>query len=187
MTLPVREDGFTLIEVLVVVFIVAVLAFIALPQYTRTVEHSKAEDALTTLHLMAAAHRMYSIDHGSTYLGADGETNPISDSCTLDTAKCSDPSVTGACKLLACGYLSPQNWEGKAYEFYVIPNVKDAVGGIYCKSDLDNALACAKRKTGSSPGTDADPYKDWGYVIDIRTKATALPTAKTYPDAAPPP
>lgn len=182
---PVREDGFTLIEVLVVVFIVAILAFVALPQYSRTVEHSKAEDALTTLQLMAAAHRMYAIDHGGAYLGAAGETNPIADSCTVDTAKCGDPSVTGACKLLACGYLSPQNWAGKAYSFYVIPNAED--GTSTCNSLQANAIACAKRKTGSSPGTDATPYKDWGYVVDIRTKATALPVGQSYPDAAPPP
>ena len=41
--------GFTLLELLMVVIIIAILASIALPQYLRTAERSRASEALTNL------------------------------------------------------------------------------------------------------------------------------------------
>jgi prepilin-type N-terminal cleavage/methylation domain-containing protein len=41
--------GFTLLELLMVVIIIAILASIALPQYLRTAERSRASEALTLL------------------------------------------------------------------------------------------------------------------------------------------
>ena len=44
-----KRSGFTLLELLMVVIIIAILAAVALPQYLRVVERSRAAEALTML------------------------------------------------------------------------------------------------------------------------------------------
>jgi prepilin-type N-terminal cleavage/methylation domain-containing protein len=50
-----NKKGFTLIELLVVVLIIGILAAIALPQYFKAVEKSRATEALSILGSLAAA------------------------------------------------------------------------------------------------------------------------------------
>lgn len=68
-----NRKGFTLIELLVVVLIIGILAAIALPQYTRTVEKSRASEALLNLKALSdAAQRLYLLNGDSTYTGIGG-------------------------------------------------------------------------------------------------------------------
>ncbi|ACC98830.1 PilE-like protein [Elusimicrobium minutum Pei191] len=65
-----NNKGFTLIELLVVVLIIGILAAIALPQYTKTVEKSRAAEALLNLKAISdAANRFYLMNN--TYNGID--------------------------------------------------------------------------------------------------------------------
>lgn len=57
--------GFTLIELLVVVLIIGILASVAMPQYNKAVEKSRATQALAILKSLYAAQEAYYMANGS--------------------------------------------------------------------------------------------------------------------------
>ena len=59
-----RLGGFTLIELLVVVLIIGILSAIALPQYQKAVEKSRAAEALTNLRAIVNAMQLSKMANG---------------------------------------------------------------------------------------------------------------------------
>ena len=62
-TLRKRSKGFTLIELMIVVAIIAILAAIAIPQYKRFQAKAKAAEAKTNLGAIATAEESYHAEH----------------------------------------------------------------------------------------------------------------------------
>lgn len=57
------REGVTLLEILIVVIIVAILAGVAMPNYARTVEKAKVQEAEGILTTIYQAQRIYRLDY----------------------------------------------------------------------------------------------------------------------------
>lgn len=81
-----NTKGFTLIELLVVVLIIGILAAIALPQYFKAVEKSKAAEALSLFGTIVGAEQRY-------YMVRDGFTTKYTD-LDIDFSGAADSTFT---------------------------------------------------------------------------------------------
>jgi type IV pilus assembly protein PilE len=104
--LPYRQPGFTLVELLVVVAVVAILAGIAYPNYVKQVQKSRRVDAQGALLQMANALERWHTLHNSSYANstaAGGTTagKPVAAICptaldSADSNNCNWPNGGGA-------------------------------------------------------------------------------------------
>lgn len=78
-----RTSGFTLIELLVVVMVMSVLTAIAMPQYRKAMDRSKAAEAMQILPALFESRERWMIEHQCKW--EEGEVSDCSD--TLNFAK----------------------------------------------------------------------------------------------------
>ena len=60
---PKRREGFTLVEIMIVIAIIALLSAIALPGFLRARKRSQAASVLTDLRLIDSAVEQYALEH----------------------------------------------------------------------------------------------------------------------------
>jgi prepilin-type N-terminal cleavage/methylation domain-containing protein len=147
-------NGFTLIELVIVVLIMGILAAVAVPSYMRSMENSKADDALSMLAMIGATNRMFGLDHSGSY--ATGSF-PTSGACGSAACPTSGP-YNDPCALVWCGYLADTDWGSKPYQFAGAGNATATAACTISGSAGTNVVACAKRKSGD--------YAVWWYAIN---------------------
>jgi len=141
--------GFTLIELLVVVLIIGILAGVAVPSYLKSVETTKADDAVALVNMIGTTNKMFALDHSNSFVTG---TFPTTANAGCGPGTCPTSGFTNACALVWCKYLSDQNFGSKPYTFYACDPALGACGA----SGGSNASAGAKRKSGT--------YAAWGYT-----------------------
>jgi len=88
-----RETGFTLLEVMIVVAIVAILAAIALPSYSDYVTRGRINEATTGLENFRQLYEQYFLDN-RTYVGACAAYQPQVQAQILTTNGTADFAIT---------------------------------------------------------------------------------------------
>lgn len=163
-----RRNGFTLIEMLVVVLIIGILASVAVPSYMKSVETTKADDAVALTNMIGTTNKMFALDHSNNYIVG---TFPTTANTGCGAGACAPTTYTSACNLVWCKYLADQNFGSKPYTFYAC----SPSGGACGSSGGSGGTAGARRKSGT--------YSAWGYMQDSQGVITgygASVPAPTY-------
>ncbi|MBI3548731.1 MAG: prepilin-type N-terminal cleavage/methylation domain-containing protein [Elusimicrobia bacterium] len=163
---PLGRAGFTILEVLIVVFIIGMMAFFAVPKYMKSSENSKADAARSLLSTVAASNRSYYQDH-QRYTSGN-----LTSACR--TATCNVGSGGGfdsVCNLIACKYLPYQNYDGGPW----VIGTCDPGSSTTC--GVQGFLATAHRRVKSEGpnGTNGEPFAHWSYRVDASGRMTGSP------------
>ena len=169
-----NRRGFTLIEIVIVLMIIGILASFGVPQYLRTIESGKADDAVALVNQIGMTNRMFALDHQGVYVA--GLFPNGSNGCGCAAGTCSAYTITppgpfnNACALVCCTYLSDQDWANKPYNFRACDPVSGGGGGT---------CAAGRVAVGNRRNSAYAPYSSWGYQMDSSGRITPSGGAPT--------
>lgn len=136
--------GFTLIELLVVVLIIGILASVAMPQYNKAVEKSRATQALAILKSLYAAQETYYMANGSYATSFDeldisvpwaGATKWLNSSASTDTRSNDKWSLqiykSGEYAAIYLGRISGE-YKGAGWTMSLKGSISGDNGTLYC-------------------------------------------------------
>lgn len=168
MQLSPRRGGYTLIELIVVVLIVGILAAYGVPQYLRSVENSRADDAVALVNMIGTTNRMFAMDHNNAFATGDFPSAQAAGGCGAGVCPAAGPYA--ACALVYCKYLADQDFGIKLYTFSACS------GAGACAGQAGAFVAGAAREAPASA-----PFDSWALTMDVNGRITAYGTAPPTP------
>lgn len=152
-------SAFTLIELLAVVLIIGILAAVALPQYQKAVEKSRAVQALTAVKSLAQAEEAYYLAHGEytdQFDKLDIEFPPLSGGWRLSAASEFDDVVENDWGVSAYKRFGPAD-DVFAYVFTYYFSPKE----LACMCDRSECPLCASFPHTRADCHEADKHNDF--------------------------
>ena len=111
---PAQMNGFTLIELMITMGVLAVVAAIAIPAYTGYVATSRLTEGWNNLHALNAAEVQFSLDNNGVYFdGASAATLKTNSGNLWTRAEASGENFTYVVALTATGYTATASGTNK--------------------------------------------------------------------------
>lgn len=93
------HNGFTLMELMIVLVVIGIMAGAAVPAYQGIVEKSRSNEAITNLQVLYMAEKAYALDHSGNFFFPDpkDDLNAINTNLKLDVqTKFYDIQISGS-------------------------------------------------------------------------------------------
>jgi len=162
-----KNKGFTLIELMVVVIIIAVLAMFAFSYYRKAQQDSEYDRARLVLQEIGSGYERMQLEQPGTDLHPGGAITSNTVGGTCDRTG----DVTN---LMSCGYLERKAWDNFNYNFYLL-GTSGSAGGKPAVASMTAKSSAAGSKYGS--GTIAAIYQPGTGVCDVQKPNEPAPSA----------
>ena len=128
-----NKKGFTLIELMVVVFIIAILVAAAVPSYLDNLRRTRYQEALVALQKVAQANKTFAALYNRPVVGE------ITQADTNNKGDCKPDGDNSTAVLYRCGYLIKDEWDALAFRIFSC-NPGDGSGGGCCRQGAYAAM-----------------------------------------------